>query len=111
MKKLILLVLGIILWNSPAFATDVGDIYYSDKTFSTNLNTSKMPIGRCLLDQSGPNQMLCSGPAAAGFHGAHQRHHPMCQLQHAWYFCRKLVDSDHETGFPNAYPTVVGRFR
>lgn len=45
MKKSILLVLGIILWNSPAFATDVGDIYYSDKTFSTNLNTSKMPIG------------------------------------------------------------------
>ena len=44
MKKSILLVLGIILWNSPAFATDVGDIYYSDKTFSTNLNLSLIHI-------------------------------------------------------------------
>lgn len=45
MKKIFLLCTTLLLWHSPAQATDVGDIYYSDKTFSTNLNSSKMPIG------------------------------------------------------------------
>lgn len=47
MKKILLtLLLGSgILAIQPAAAVEVGDIYYSDKTFSATYNSSKMPIG------------------------------------------------------------------
>ena len=46
MKKILLSfpALLISLWSFNAAAVDVGDIYYSDKRFDTNLVSSKMPI-------------------------------------------------------------------
>ena len=44
MYRFLTIILAALLWCHNAGAVDVGDIYYSDRTFSTNLNSSKMPI-------------------------------------------------------------------
>lgn len=47
MKKILLSfpALLISLWSFNAAAVDVGDIYYSDKSFNSSIVSSKMPIG------------------------------------------------------------------
>ena len=46
MKKILLSfpALLISLWSFNAAAVDVGDIYYSDKSFNSSIVSSKMPI-------------------------------------------------------------------
>lgn len=44
MKK-ILIITTLMLWSFNALAVEVGDVYYHDKSFSTEVETAKMPIG------------------------------------------------------------------
>lgn len=45
MKKLLLIIGLLLLFSEKVQAVEVADVYYHDKTFSTEVDSAKMPIG------------------------------------------------------------------